>query len=361
MTTQTLHVGDELFDVGQQKTTMLVTSTALPHARVRVLYLEDDVERVLKMEDICRLVGSGAINIERKRKLISSPAAQADPSLDKATIEAMRVTAEVLAYCTRYTVSTCAAYEAVRDKHARTCGEGASSRFPSRATVYRYLKAERSGVPLLCGNKNKGNRLPRYGENVIVLIADVAQQFLVTESRWNIRAITAASNLRARDEGLIEGPDISRKFVEKVIFEHLCTDVELARMNPQARAAQRAIAGSRIRVSGVLQRVEQDALHLPWRIRTPAGDSTNIWLVHSICCGTSLPTGWHFVVGAPNASSGLQCVESILFSKKEKFAALGLDIDIDIFGSPLAIAFDNGPEARNDRMTNTARLGMNPQ
>jgi hypothetical protein len=32
MSARTIHVGDELFDVTQQKTTMLVTSTALPHA-----------------------------------------------------------------------------------------------------------------------------------------------------------------------------------------------------------------------------------------------------------------------------------------------------------------------------------------
>lgn len=362
MTTKTIHIGDELFDVGQQKTTMLVTSTALPHARIRVLYLEDDVERVLKLEDISRLVGSGALNIERRKKLLVSPAMQADPILDKATAKAMSVTAEVRAYCNRYQVSACAAYTFISDKHKHTCGEGAGSRFPSRATVYRYLKAERSGQPLLCGNQNKGNRMPRYGDEVVALIVSLAEdQFLQPESRWNIRAITKAVNLRARDEGLIEGVEISRKFVAKVVFQNLSTDAELERMDPRLRAAQKSIAKGCIRVSGVLQRVEQDALHLPWRVRTPAGDTTNVWLVHAICCGTSMPVGWHLVVGAPNASSGLQCVESILFSKKEKFAALGLDIDIDVFGSPLAIVFDNGAEARNDRMTNVTRIRIDPQ
>jgi putative transposase len=341
---------------------MLVTSTALPHARIRVLYLEDDVERILKLEDISRLVGSGALNIQSKKRPLVSPAMQADPNLDNRTKHAMGVTAEVLAYCKRYSVSPCAAYKATLDKHKGTCGDGPPTRFPSRATVYRYLEAERNGLPLLCGNKNKGNRVPRYTDNVVALIADVAQkQYLQAESRWNIRAITELANLRARDEGLIEGPAISRKFVDRVIFENLATDAELERMDPRERAAQKAIAKGRIRVHGVLQRVEQDALHLPWRIRTPAGDSCNIWLIHSICCATSMPVGWHLVVGAPNGSAGLQCVESILFSKKDRFAELGLDITIDMYGSPGCIAFDNGAEARNDRMTNVTRVGINPQ
>lgn len=362
MSRKQIHVGDQLFDVAQQKTTMEVTSTALPHARIRVLYLEDDSEGVLKLEDIAKLVDGGMLNVVRKARALVSPAMQADPDLDKRTARAMKVTEEVLAYCRRHESATpCSAYKAIAEKYELTGGDSKKPRFPSRATVYRYLKAERSGVPLLCGNKNKGNRVPRYDDRVIAFIAKEAEElFLTAGSRWNIRELTKSCNLRARDLGLVQA-NISRKFVERVIFENLSTDAELDRMDPRARAAAKSIAKGRIRVNGVLQRVEQDALHLPWRVRTPAGDTTSVWLIHSICCGTSMPVGWHLVVGSPNASSGLQCVESILFSKKERFAALGLDIDIDVYGSPACIPFDNGAEARNDRMVNITRLGINPQ
>lgn len=48
---------------------------------------------------------------------------------------------EVRDYESRYNVSTCIAYERVKAKHQNSDSE---AKFPSRATVYRYLKADRT-------------------------------------------------------------------------------------------------------------------------------------------------------------------------------------------------------------------------
>ena len=358
-----LILGDELFDTAKKEVTMVVTSTALLHGRMRVLCFKTNSEQLIPFEDLRSRIGDGTLTVQRKGLPMVSPAHQADAGLDDAIGRALRVTKIVRDYCRRYQVSVCAAYEKVKAKQMCDSGADVPASFPSRPTVYRYLKSERSGQPLLCGNKNKGNRTPRHDERVVDLIAQVAkEQYLQTESRWSIRALTEACVLKAHDEGLLQpSSNISRKFVQKVIFERLSTDSELDRMDPRDRAAQRAIAKDRIRVNGILQRVEQDAVHLPWCVRTEAGDAKNIWLVHAIDCATSMPVGWKLVVGSPNESTGLQCVESILFSKKERFTALGLDIDIDLYGTPARIALDNGPEAVGERMRRLPRLGIDPQ
>lgn len=359
----TLHLNDEIFDLSRQEVTMVVTSTHLPQGRIRVMKLDDDSEGVLQLQALHELISAGEIAIRRPHAPLVSPAMQADARLDTATADALRITHEVRDYSRRYSVSTCDAYKQIRQKYDATNFSGQSGAFPSRATIYRYLHSERAGLPLLCGNKNKGNRTRRHDASVESLIQDVASKyFLHPESRWTIRAVTETCNLQAHNNGLLSHTkQISRKFVQRVIFENLSTDTAWDRMDPRTRAAQKAVAKNRIRVDGILQRVEQDAVHLPWRVRTPAGDAKNIWLVHSIDCATSMLVGWHLVIGAPNASSGIQCVESILFSKKDKFAALGLEDLVDCYGSSTRIVFDNGAEAKNDRMNRLTCIGIDLQ
>jgi putative transposase len=358
-----LHLHDEIFDVTQQQVTMVVTATNLTHGRFRVLKLQEDSEAVMSLQTLAEQVSENEVMVRRPGAPLVSPAMQDDKNLDSATARAMRIAHEVREYSRRHHVSACAAYAKIREKRQAVADSDNVGHYPSRATVYRYLVADRKELPILCGAKNKGNRVPRYDDRVQALIVEIAKtQFLQPESRWSVRAVTQFCNLQAHDDGLLAASrSISRKFVQKVIFENLSTDAEWDRMDPRARAAQKAIAKNRIRVDGMLQRVEQDALHLPWYVRTPAGDAKNIWLVHAIDCATSMPVGWHIVVGAPNASSGMQCVESILFSKREKFAELGLDCPIDCYGAPSRIVFDNGSEAKNDRMSNLVRLRIDLQ
>lgn len=350
-----LNVNDELFDVDLQEVTMVVTQSKVAKGRVRVLVLKDDSEKLLKLEDVRALIANDSIRIVKPGAPKISPTRQAAPGLHQANEHALEIAREVCERADRDSVSICAAYEAVKKKR-----EMAGGTLPSRATVYRYVKARKKGLAPFHGAANKGNREPRHTEQVIDLIVEVAEeQFLKTESRWSIRHVTKLSNLQAQDRGLLTSKQsISRKFVNKVIFERLTTDADYDRMDPRTRTAQKAVAKNRIRVDGILQRVEQDTLHLPWRVRTPAGDSLNIFLVHAVDCATSTPVGWHLVIGSPSESDGLRCLESVLFSKKEKFAALGLDISIDLYGLPGVLVLDNGPEGRGERFRRAASLGM---
>ncbi|MGE4125636.1 MAG: hypothetical protein AB7E59_10290 [Pusillimonas sp.] len=102
----------------------------------------------------------------------------------------------------------------------------------------------------------------------------------------------------------------------------------------------------------------QDAVHLPFVIRTAHGETTNVYLVHAIDCCTGMPVGWKLVIGSPTESDGLACVESILFSKQQAFSRLGVDASIDVFGTPHQLIFDNGPETRGGRIDRLVRLGI---
>lgn len=96
-----------------------------------------------------------------------------------------------------------------------------------------------------------------------------------------------------------EGRKLSREYVQKVIREGLTTDVLGARMPGEQRIAARAIAKERIRVGAPLQKVEQDALHLPFVVQTPHGISREVYLVHALDCAHSIPLGWKIVIGYP--------------------------------------------------------------
>lgn len=351
----TLKSNDELFDVDLQEVTMLVTNPKVGKGRVRVLMLKDDTEKVLKHDDIRALVAAGSMRVMTPGAPKVHPTRQTTPGLHAANALALKIASEVAEHARRRGVSTCAAYEAVKKKRQSEGGI-----FPSRATVYRYVTAQKKGLPPLHGAANKGNRKPRHTDDVVELIVNVAEaQFLQTESRWSVRRVTELCNIEAQEQGLLTAKQpISRKFVNKVIFENLTTDADYDRMDHRTRAAQKAIAKNRIQVNGVLQRVEQDTVHLPWRVRTAAGDAVNISLVHAIDCSTSVPVGWHFVIGAPRESDGLRCLESVMFSKKDRFAALGLDIALDLYGQPAVLVLDNGPEGKGERFRRAASLGI---
>jgi putative transposase len=68
--------------------------------------------------------------------------------------------------------------------------------------------------------------------------------------------------------------------------------------------------------------------------------------------------GWALKVGSPNASDGLRCVESLVFPKRAAWSSLQLEYDFEIHGTPHLLVFDNGPEARNERMQRLVRLGV---
>jgi putative transposase len=353
----TLLQGDELVDVTTDKVQMTVTSSRMVAGRFRVLREGEDVERLEPYEDIRRQIGAGSLRLRRKGQPKVSAAKQDDPSLDASLARAMWVIREMRVYARAQHVSMRAAYAHAREKHAK---EGLTWAFPGLSTVYRYLECDRRGLPALAGNANKGNRTRRRSPEVEELVCDIADtELLKTESRWSIKAVAKTSTILAQTRGLLEAAEnLSTKYVRRIIAENLSVDIEYDRLDPRTRSAAKAIASNRMRVNGLFERVEQDAIHLPWRVRTTFGISSDVWLVHAIDCDSGMPVGWKLVIGAPRESDGLACVESILFSKKDKFKALGLEIEIDLYGTPRLLVFDNGPEAKGARMKRLSRLSI---
>lgn len=236
---------------------------------------------------------------------------------------------------------------------------------PSRPTLYRYLKATKEDRPVFTGDKNKGNRAPRYSQEITNLIETAAETlYLVPGSTWDLGDLTQHINADAHGLGFLPPEkNISQEFVRNFVLHNLSVDPEIDRMDPKLRAAAKSIGAERIVVALPFDRVEQDALHLPIKINVNGQEANNVYLVHSIDCSLGMPTGWRLTVGNPSESDGLKCVESTLYSKRAAFERLGLvnDIDVDIFGTPRTLVLDNGPEARGQRMLRLARLGINVQ
>jgi putative transposase len=232
----------------------------------------------------------------------------------------------------------------------------------SRSHAYRLLKRERNGHPLHRGNATKGNRTERYREEVFDVIVDMANKhFLETDSVWRIGAFTEAVNMCLHDAGHIP-PDknVSKKFVLRVILTRVHVDPEHCRMQPKDAIGAKAVARKKICVAYPFERVEQDALHLPFAVTTRYGVSRTVYVVHAIDCATSMVLGWCLVIGAASVSSTLKCVETILFPKKPRLKQLEVNFDLDIYGTPSHLVLDNGPENRGERVQGLTKISIDP-
>lgn len=374
-----LRIGDQVFDIVRKKT-LTVSSTAVVGGLMRLLNVDDKVEEFLGLSDLREGISGNTFRVIRKDAPRRSPSDIVNPNLTAALALALRVTRVTSTRAHTDGISLNAAFEALQKEHAERCAGGdigvpvnaenvdddenripASAHLPSKATLYRYAERMAKGQPPLRGDENKGNCEPRYSDSVVAEIEAIAlNHYLKHGSRWNVTAITKYCNQELHDRQLLSAEkSVSKKFVVKVIHR-LSPDPAGPRMDPKDRPAAKSVAKDPIRVSGLLQRVEQDSLHIPWRFKTEFGDTTNVWLVHAICCGSSIPAGLHLVIGSPRESDGLQCVETILFSKAELFASVGVTTDIDLFGAPALLVFDNGPEAKGIRMLNLVDIGTDP-
>lgn len=238
--------------------------------------------------------------------------------------------------------------------------EAPAMAFPSRATLYRARRNQHLGLPVLKGGKNKGNLTPRYAAALVEFIEGVIHdKFLVTTSRRTVTELTAYINREARRRGLFDGAhDISRKFVVRAMAG-LTADAEYDRMDPLERVAGKSFAKRRIRAAFAFSRIEQDAVHLPFVVDTPHGVCSTLYLVLAIDACTGYPVGWRLVIGAPREMDSLRCLEMYLTPAKEKrFKELGIAHELNVFGTPSLIVFDNGPETRGGRIVRLGSLGI---
>ena len=299
----------------------------------------------------------GRVVLERVSAPAVSAATHNDPALIERTQTALIQLHDVENFSRDLNISFAEAYEVAK---AEVLAKDPTVEVASRATLYRYRQRQRNDLPLLQGSLNKGNRTPRYEQPVYDLVMHAFRTlFLQTESRWTMSALTQYINDQALKQGLIKpGQLIRASFVKRCLKESGVVDASISRMDPKLVPASKSIAKSRIMVQAPFERVEQDAVHMPFFIQTPEGPFDNVYLVHAIDCCTSMPLGWHLVIGSPSESDGLRCVESILFSKKAAFERLGLKPSIDVFGTPHQLVLDNGPETRGERMRKLPALGI---
>lgn len=325
---------------------------------IKVFDVTERKDRYVVMADIIADIHGGKLTVLRAGKPRFSHAAQPD---DKALHERSRVINEAIrriqAIQKQRGLSFSQAYRLVVEELAR---QPDSRPLPSLSTMYRYRKADIAGLPVLRGNKNKGNRMRRYPQEVDNTISIAAEQhYLVSKSRWSLRTLTGHVNRSVHGTVLpADAAPISIQYVKKTILRSVAPDPELSRMLPEEAVAGKSFARKRIRAEVPFERVEQDAVHLPFVCQTPSGVTSVVWLVHAIDCCTSYPLGWHLVVGAPVDADTLACAEMYMAPiKLKRFKEMGIDHDMNVCGTPGQLVFDNGAETKTSRIQNLEKLG----
>ncbi|CAJ0699111.1 integrase catalytic domain-containing protein [Ralstonia wenshanensis] len=328
---------------------------------IKVFDAAERADRYIKVTDIHDDLYAGKRTLLRAGKPRFSHAAQPD---DKKLHEQSCIIRTILQRIEdeqkRQGISFKQAYLRIADEH-RQLDEPGTRQFPAMATMYRYRQRDFAGLPPLRGDKNKGNRTPRYSVSVVNTICLLAEQhFLVPLSRWSLSRLTDEVNRQVFGTLLpAKCRPISSKYVKKTILQFASADPELDRMPPEDAVAGKSVATKRIRAELPFERVEQDALHLPMVVETPSGISSSVYLVHAIDCCTSYPLGWRLVVGAPTEADSLACIEMYMAPlKKKRFEELGIDHAMNVCGTPGQLIFDNGPETKGRRIQNLERLGV---
>lgn len=335
-----------------------------PHPRggcIKVFDAEKREDRYIKIEEIYADIHAGKRTVLRTGKPRVSHAAQSDDQelheRNRFVRTVMRCIREIQK---RQGVSFLEAYRRAAEEY-RQEATPKSPPFPPQSTMYRYRKSDMAGLPVLRGNKNKGNRCPRYPQEVVNTICLVAEQhYLVPHSRWSLKRVTDDVNRTVRGTFLpVTCSPISIKYVKNTILRFASADPEHDRMLPTDAVAGKSFAKKRIRAEAPFERVEQDALHLPFVVETPNGITSQVYLVHAIDCCTSYPLGWHLVVGAPTDTDSLACAEMYMAPlKKKRFEELGIDHAMNVCGTPGQLVFDNGSETKGGRIQNLERLGV---
>jgi putative transposase len=342
-----------------------VVSAKVERGRIQVFDDKTGVVRLIPRAEIYEKVGKGLLNTIRDGAIPRSSMLQRTDTDDTALLTAMAILTEIKETCREHDVSFNQGYWKWREaklKKAADAGED-PPQMPARPTVYRWFGRDNKKLPLLLGDSCKGNRARRYSTKIDDLIVQQSEaNYLVKKSRWTLSKLTENINLLATDQGLLlTAQKISPEYVRAVIYRHSTADEDGARMDPKDAIAAKAVAKHQIRVGSPLQRVEQDALHLPFVAMTKWGPTSNIWWVHAIDCFGSWPVGWKLVIGAPTSSASFKCLELVMFPLKQTILeSMGIECALQLYGTPMQLIFDNGPENKGDRMPRLTRLQIKP-
>ncbi|MDH1902998.1 TniB family NTP-binding protein [Comamonas aquatica] len=339
-----LQYGDVLVSAKDASQHLIASAKPL-HGFIQVVCERTGSSQFHLYEQLKRDIATGLYRIKRKGSPKHSPLQQGDAQLDATQSRALSLCNQIKQYMHKYGVSERRAYQALTESH-----EGRPS--VTLSTVYRYMQRLRHGLPPLRGAKNKGPRSRIQLEDRTLVCQLACQYYLEPSSRYSTSAFVKHVNeaLRAPREGVSEerrkqlATSLSRKAILGIIRRNITRTEDKERMQPELRQAAFSIATKKIRVSGPLMRVEQDALHLPFQVATPDGISSNVYVVHCIDAYSGVVLGWSLSIGTPDVQATLRCLEKALFPKREILGEYGISTPNDYFGTPAEIVFDNGPE-----------------
>lgn len=241
---------------------------------------------------------------------------------------------------------------------------GTSVPMCSEREAYRIITlAETSNAALLPGYATRGNRQPRYGERMIEITLQLVENlYAVERSKISIKKLTELVNHSAHAEGILdERINVSRKFVRSMLIKNWSADLDTGRLDPRTAKSLKAVAANRIRPGAPLNRVEMDAVHLPFLATTENGIADNIWLLMVIDCESSLPLAWWLMLANPTTEDTLNCLERAIYPKANLLREMNIDFEIDPYGAMLNLIWDNGGENSRHRMAAVAEVGINPQ
>lgn len=357
-----LRAGDKLALPGNTENYFEVLDGHIHSGTIQIFDAEKRESRYVEYEGIRAQISEGTLVLHRKGMPRVSIAAQYhNPALHDQVRLLTYVLRRIDEIREQRGISFDAAIPLARDAYAKErVGQLLVRPFPSRATLYRAHKNQRLGLPVLKGDRNKGNTTARYSKELVEFVEEVIKaEYLVTESKWTVLDTANYIDREARRRGLhVAKHAISRKFVCARIHD-LTVDAEYDRMDPLDRVAGKSFAKKRIRAAFPFARIEQDALHLPFVVNTPHGIARTIYLVLAIDVCTGYPVGWHLVIGTPREMDSLLCLEMYLTpAKAARFKELGIAHALNIFGTPVLVIFDNGPEVKGGRIFRLERLEM---
>lgn len=336
---------------------MVVLATVPSANLIKVLKLADHTESYINYEQVRRQIASGELALLRNGQGSLKDLYCASDKWKAGYAQATSVVGAISAKVQKG-LSACRAYEEIRAEHIKS---SPTAKFPSRATVYRWLDRNLNNRPLLAHDSRKGNRTPRISSEIKREVeAYCSEYFAKPQSRWMISSLTALVNQNLLEKGYIKpmGKGVSREYVRAVALQLSNNDLDFKRFDPRVRAAAKSMAKNRIQVHAPLDRVEIDAVHLPWWVDTPFGATNRVHLIHAIDCSTSLVVGWQFVIGAPSVADTMQCLERIFFPKAAEISQYGCDPALDCYGAPKSLVFDNGSENKGPRIQGVAQLGV---
>jgi putative transposase len=349
-----LRTGDRLAAVGKPENYLEILDGRIHAGTIHVFDAEKRESRFEEEEKIRSGISSGKLVLHRKGMPRVGIASQYDnPALQAKVRVLQNALRRIGAVQEKQGVSFGAAITVAQRTYLEESKDDVlAPAFPSRPTLFRARKQQILGLPVLRGDKNKGNAAPRYSRDLVSFVEDtIKDEYLVTESGRTVKSLTDYINREARRRCLhVLRRAISRKFVAATV-RSITVDAEYDRMDPLARVAGKSHAKKRIRAPFAFSRIEQDALHLPFVVITPHGISREVYLVHAIDVCTGYPVGWCLVIGAPREADSLSCVEMYLTpAKGKRFKEFGIANAVNVYGTPMQIIFDNGPECKGGRI-----------